>query len=139
MNPIQQEARDMEMSAARAPESPGEEFGGLRYPPGRRSPTQRRRLPPQDVLPGRGAHDAGHLSFCCRVRRFLRRERRVRRGRALRPRGADVIAGRLCLHHLVGIAAVAGLRQRGHVSTRTQSRLELSIPLPVWSDKAAKN
>ena len=47
MNPIQQEARDMEMSAARAPESPGEEFGGLRYPPGRRPSTQRRRLPPR--------------------------------------------------------------------------------------------
>ena len=37
----------MEMSAARAPESPGEEFGGLRYPPGRRPSTQRRRLPPR--------------------------------------------------------------------------------------------
>ena len=47
MNPIQHEARDMEMSAARAPESPGEEFGGLRYPPGRRPSTQRRRLPPR--------------------------------------------------------------------------------------------
>ena len=35
------------MSAARAPESPGEEFGGLRYPPGRRPSTQRRRLPPR--------------------------------------------------------------------------------------------
>lgn len=59
MNPTQ----DMEMSAQQQ-SGASDEMGGLRYPPGRRPSTQRRRLPPRTCCLAVALTTVGTALFC---------------------------------------------------------------------------